>query len=180
MKQLLCALVLLGALPAQADDQYWDYGDWTVYVESYDTGEDWRVNCRASTGGDGGPSLSISLSNGDASPPHYYPQPTLYEHAPRGHTTFMRDGARVLFEFDMDWRTEGFVTAGYDNEGFAEAAARAHQGDSLSILRTMRHAGTMWVTMDGEIVYEASLSGFTAAYGKMAEQCGFSTVGVIE
>lgn len=180
MRKPVCALMLLCASPVQADAQYWDYGDWTVFVERFDTGEDFRVICTASTGGDGDPVLSITLSNGDAAPPYHYPQPSLHERAPRGHTTLMQDGARVLFEFDLDWRTEGFVTAGYDAQGFAQAVARAHQDDSLGILQTMRRAGTMWVTLEGEVVYAASLSGFTAAYGKMAEQCSFPTTGVID
>lgn len=180
MKYLLCAIALLNPVLAQAAEQYWDYGDWTVFVQSYDTGQDFRVVCTASTGGDGDPTLAVSLSNGDAAPPYYYPEPTVHEYAPRGYGTVMQDGARVLFEFDVDWRTEAFVTAGFDEQGFANAVARAHSADSLGLLQTMRHAGTLWVTLDGAVVYAASLAGFTAAYGKMAEQCGFPTTGVID
>ncbi|MGC3937726.1 hypothetical protein ACOTTU_07960 [Roseobacter sp. EG26] len=180
MRKLLGIFAFFWATDAAADYQYWDYKDWTVAVERVDTGEDLRITCTASTGGDGDPSLAITLSNGDAAPPYFYPGPELLERAPRGYTTMMTDGARVMFEFDVDWRTEGFVTAGYDAEGFAQAIARAHQNDSLGLLQTMRRAGMLWITLDGEVVYAASLSGFTAAYGKMAEQCGFPTVGVID
>lgn len=173
-------LLAVFATAGQAETEYWDYNDWTVMVERFDTGEDYRIICRAWTGGDGDPSFGIELSNGDALPPYYYPAPSLYEHAPRGYDTMMQDGARVLFEFDADWGTEGFVSAGFDGEGFRQATAQAHDGDSLGMLQTMRRAGTLWVTQDGEVVYAASLSGFTAAYGKMAEQCGFTTTGVID
>ena len=165
---------------AQSDWQYWDYRDWSVAVESYDTGEDWRVNCTAWTGGDGMPTLRIEVSNGDVLPPYSYPAPTLHETAPRGYDTMMHDGDRVLFEFDLDTVTEGFVTAGYDDDGILNATVQAHEADSLWLLQTMRHGDTLWVTLDGEVVYGASLSGFTAAYGKIAEQCGFPTKGVIQ
>ncbi|MEO9648484.1 MAG: hypothetical protein ABJ360_21430 [Roseobacter sp.] len=171
---------LISATAAQAGDQYWEYQDWTVHVQTVDTGQDVRVTCRASTGGDGDPILFLTQSNGDAGPPYHYPQPTLLENAPRGYSTLMREGARVLFQFDVDWYTEGFALAGFTQEGIMQAVAQAHPGDSLGLLQTMRRAGTLWVTMDGEVVYAASLSGFTAAYGKMAEQCGFPSVGVID
>ena len=180
MKFVWMLLAMSIAPPAQADTQFWEYKDWRVVVEAFDTGEDWRVNCTAATGGDGDPSLSISASNGDAGPPDLYPQPAVQEHAIRGYDTMMQDGNRVLFEIDNGWSTEGFVNRWLDEDGFAHATATAHQGDSLSMLQSMREASTMFITLDGEVVYEASLSGFTAAYGKIAEQCGFSAVGVID
>ncbi|MBT2129978.1 hypothetical protein [Aliiroseovarius lamellibrachiae] len=170
----------IGVGAAQAETEYWDYKDWHVAAESIDTGEDLRVSCTAWTGGDGMPSLRLEQSNGDAGPPSYYPQPYMHETAARHYPTFLQDGQRVMFEFDADWRTEGFVQAGFTEEGLAYADARAHQGDSLGLLQTMRRAGTLWVTLDGEIAGEFSMSGFTAAYGKMAEQCGFSTQDVID
>lgn len=164
---------------ALAETDYWDYKDWHVMAERFDTGEDLRINCTAWTGGDGMPSLRIELSNGDAGPPAYYPQPVVHETAPRHYPTYLQDGQRVMYEFDLDWRTEGFVQAGFSEEGLAYADARAHQVDSLGLLQTMRRAGTLWITREGEIAAEFSMSGFTAAYGKMAEQCGFSTENVI-
>lgn len=165
--------------------QVWDYKDWTVAVEAVDTGEDLRITCRAWTGGDGQPRLVIEVSNGDALPPHHYPLPHLYESAPRGHRTMLFDGAWVMFEVDvlvepdLPWRAEGEAQAWYDDDGILQAVARPF-GDGLDLLAVMREAGTLWVTLDSEVVYAASLSGFTAAYGKMAEQCGFPTVGVID
>lgn len=179
MRIFSIGLAAVIATPLQAETHYWDYKDWHVAVEAIDTGEDLRVTCTGWTGGDGMPSLRISLSNGDAGPPTFYPQPTFYESAPRHYPTQLQNGQRVMFEFDADWRTEGFVEAGFTEEGIAYAQARAHQGDSLGLLQVMRQAGTLWITHDGEIAGEFSLSGFTAAYGKMAEQCGFSTLNVI-
>ncbi|WP_106745083.1 hypothetical protein [Yoonia maritima] len=178
MKFAFAVLTLL-PVAAYADIEYWDYNDWRVIIETVDTGEDTRVFCTALTGGDGMPSLRIDVSNGDALPPAYYPAPTLYETAPRGYETLMKDGQRVLFEFDPDNITEGFVTAGFDDDGIRFAYAQAHQDDSLWLLQSMRQAAQLWITLDGEVVYGASLAGFTASYGKIAEQCGFSTVGVI-
>lgn len=179
MKTIFFLTALLAGSAAQADTQYWDYKDWRVMVETVDTGEDLRITCTALTGGDGDPTLSVILSNGDAGPPDFYPQPTLSEHAIRGYNSMMQDGARVLFEADTGWLTEGFVNGGINEDGFAEAFAQANQGDSLEMLQTMRKAGKLFVTLDGEVVYAASLSGFTASYGKIAEQCGFSTEGVL-
>lgn len=180
MPKLIALLALCVPSFVMAETAYWDYRDWRVIVESFDTSEDFRVNCTAMTGGDGDPSLRIDVSNGDALPPDYYPQPMLHEGAPRGYSTVMTDGQRVLFTFDDAELTEGFVSAGTDADGFAWAEARAHQGDSLWLLQQMRATNTLWVTLDGETIYEASLDGFTAAYGKIAEQCGFSTAGVID
>ncbi|MDO6591099.1 hypothetical protein DS901_15675 [Loktanella sp. D2R18] len=179
MRWVIAALAML---PTQtvADTQYWNYGDWSVRVETVDTGEDLRVFCAASTGGDGLPALRIEVSNGDALPPHYYPAPVLHEFAPRGHTTMMQDGQRVLFEFDLDTVSEGFVQAGLDEDGIMQARASVHGGDNLWLLQNMRHAEMLWIKLDDEVVYGASLAGFTASYGKIAEQCGFSTIGVID
>lgn len=176
------AFAFLAMLPSavQADLQYWDYKDWRVVVDRFDTGEDWRVNCTALTGGDGMPTLRISVSNGDALPPDVYPVPVLNEFAPHGYNTMMHDGDRVMFVFDSGNRTEGFVTGGYDDDGILEAFARPVDADALWMLQTMQRSDRLWITLDGETVYEASLAGFTAAYGKIAEQCAFPTTGVIK
>lgn len=165
--------------------QYWDFKDWRVMVEAFDTGEDDRVICKAWTGGDGDPDFGLEVSNGDVLPPDYYPAPTLSERAPRGHGTMMTDGAWILFEADVlvdadtPWRVDATAQTWRDEEGFQQAQATPN-GGGLDMLRVMRRAGKMWITMNGEVVYGASLSGFTAAYGKIAEQCGFPTTGVID
>lgn len=182
---VLAGLSVTGAAAQSgAKYQYWDFKDWRVMVESFDTGEDFRVICSAWTGGDGDPSFGLSVSNGDALPPGHYPAPELRESAPRGYATMLRDGAWVLFEADVlvepdtPWRTDANARVWHDDEGIQQATVSPN-GSGLEMLQVMRKAGTMWVTMDGEVVYGASLSGFTAAYGKIAEQCGFPTTGVI-
>ncbi|WP_139226777.1 hypothetical protein [Poseidonocella pacifica] len=174
--------IVLGVLPGllQAQGSYWSYGDWQVMVEAVDTGEDYRVTCQAWTGGDGMPVVKLQVSNGDALPPYYYPAPMMEEYAPRGHATVMQNGQRVLFQFDTNWYTEGYASGGYNYEGLAWATVQPHHGDARAMLSTMRDASTLWITADGVVLYQASLAGFTAAYGKIAEQCGFSTVGVID
>ena len=179
MKSLIAMLAMFPAT-AQAFTQYYEYGDRRVTIDSIKTGEDFRVLCTATTGGNGQPSLRISVSNGDVLPPDFYPAPVLHESAPRGHATMMQDGDRVLFEFDREGVTEGFVQAFHDEDGIMQAQAFAHTADNLWLLQTMRHADQMWTTRNGEVIYGASLAGFTASYGKIAEQCGFSTIGVIE
>ena len=182
---LMAGLVAFQAGAATAaQTQYWDYADWTVAVRSVDTGQDLRITCTAWTGGDGDPRLVVEVSTGDALPPDHYPQPVLHETAPRGHRTMLTDGAWVMFEVDelveadLYWQAQGEAQAWYE-DGIPTAVARPF-GEARDLLAVMRRSGRLWVTLDGEVVYAASLSGFTAAYGKMAEQCGFPTVGVID
>ena len=180
MRFALLTLATLAAPMAQAETEYWEYKDWRVSVEKFDTGEDDRIICRASTGGDGEPVFYIEVSNGDVLPPDYFPHPVLHEYAPRGYGTMMQDGSWVLFESDTGWRTEGYAMAWLEEGVFQNAAVQPSDADGLAMLQEMRQAGRMFVTLDGEVVYAASLSGFTAAYGKIAEQCGFPTTGVID
>lgn len=175
-------LVMLAMFPvtAQAFTQYYEYGDWRVTIDSIKTGEDFRVLCTATTGGNGQPSLRISVSNGDVLPPDFYPAPVLHEYAPRGHATMMQDGQRVLFEFDPDTVAEGFVQAFQDEDGIMQAQAFTHTDDNLWLLQNMRQRDRLWITRDDDVIARVSLTGFTASYGEIAAQCGFSTVGVIE
>ena len=46
-------LGLLAASAVQAKEQYFSYKDWNVEIQSFDTGEDFRINCTMWTGGDG-------------------------------------------------------------------------------------------------------------------------------
>ena len=166
--------------PASAENEYWDYRDWHTVRESVDTGEDLRVTCSARTGGDGYPVLSVSLTNGDVPPPDAYPSVILEEHAPRGHATVMKDGETINFIFDDGDSAQATAYGYLDNDGFAVAEAMMKSEDSLRVLQAMRRNGQIDIVGGGKLIYTASLNGFTAAYGKMAEACSFSTVGVID
>ncbi|QHQ34218.1 hypothetical protein [Algicella marina] len=179
-RALLLALTLLISASARAEAVWYDYRNWTVIVETVDTGEDLRVTCTARTGGDGLPTLKLEVSNGDALPPGYYPEVALEESAIRGYPTVMNETMTVYFETDSGWKSDAGVAAWRDDEGFAHARAVIFGGSAanLALLREMRQAGKLWVTSDGEVIHAASLAGFTAAYGKVAEQCGFSAADV--
>ena len=55
----VATLPALTALPASA--QFWEYGAWRVYVETRETSEHTSRTCSAITGGDGYPSLSLTV-----------------------------------------------------------------------------------------------------------------------
>jgi hypothetical protein len=179
MKCLPAALTAaFAALPASADG-YWEYRDWRAFSETIDTGEDLRRTCTAVTGGDGLPSLSLTITNGDAGPPAAYPEPRLHESAPRGHPTQVQDGLAVAFVFDRQAAYYGIADGWLDEEGFAHAEAGPRWKDALAMLRWMKAGQSLEIRLlhpyqEGPVVMTASLSGFTAAYGKMMDECGFT------
>jgi len=76
-------------------------------------------------------------------------------------------------------RSTASLTAGFDEEGFARAEARPRSQDALDMLRWMKAGHSLDIRLlhpyqEGRQVMEASLDGFTAAYGKMMDECGFS------
>lgn len=166
--------------PAAAETDYWDYRDWHTVRDSVDTGEDLRVTCSARTGGDGYPVLEVSLTNGDVTPPDAYPDVIFEERAPRHHATVMKDGDTINFVFDDGDSAQATAYGYLDNDGFAVAEAVMKSEDSLRVLQAMQRNGQIDIVGGGKLIYTASLNGFTAAYGKMAEACSFSTVGVID
>ena len=180
MRTILVALVVCCTSPALALAEYWTFRDWSVQVERVDTGEDLRITCRASTGGDGDPVLEVYVSNGDAMPPGVFPWVSLRESAPRGYATLMRDGDDAVFTFDTGARLPAIVRGGFDGDGIPFAHAEIDETDNQAALRAMRKASNVQISRGSESVYTASLSGFTAAYGKIAEQCGFPTTGVFD
>lgn len=180
MRRLLVLPLLLAAIaPASASEQWWEYRDWRVHVATVDTGEDLRVTCRAATGGDGDPVLAIEISNGDVLPPSMFPPVAIEEYAPRGYATLLQDGDTVRFVLDSGSFGEGYVRAGHD-AGIPFAVGVSDEMDTLALLQGMRRGDRLAVFRGGDLVYTASLAGFTAAYGKVAEQCGFPTTGVID
>lgn len=174
----VAATIALLAGPALAQDAYWSYGDWQIRKQTVDTGEDLRTTCTAWTGGDGDPTLEVIQSDGDAGPPIAYPSVMVRESAPRHYRPLMRTDDAITFQFDDGTRA---VTNAYneiDEEGISVSTALVP--DSLPVLRAMRRANALEIRRGSDVVLSASLRGFTAAYGKMAEACGFSTGGVIE
>ncbi|SNR54524.1 hypothetical protein [Puniceibacterium sediminis] len=179
MKLIIGSLFALIAGPAWADG-YWEYGSWRVDVQEVDTGEDLRRTCSAVTGGDGSPSVQVSMSNGDAGPPDYFPTVLISEHAPRGHGTVLQDGQAAYIRFDNEESMDGAVSGFFDEEGFANAEIAFDHPLSQWVLRAMRLNGQFDVVVEGNVFMYVYLDGFTASYLKMAEECGFSGAGVID
>ncbi|WP_122073969.1 hypothetical protein [Pseudophaeobacter sp. EL27] len=174
---LALALTLLPALPATA--QYWEFGDWRVFVEVQETSEHTSHTCTALTGGDGSPSLSLSVYDLDAGPPNDYPKPTLHESAIRGHATLVQNGQAVGFVFDQQAAFYGIANGYFDAEGFAHAKVAPRWQDTVNMLLWMKAGQSIDIRTvqpygPGHPIMQASLSGFTAAYGKMMDECGFS------
>jgi hypothetical protein len=174
---LAFALTLLSPLPAAA--QYWQFGDWRVTVETQETSEHISQTCTAVTGGDGLPSLSLSVYSLDAGPPDYYPAPTLRESAIRGHPTLVQNGQAVGFVFDQGTAFYGIANGYLDADGFAQSETAPRWQDTASMLLWMKAGQSIDIRTvqpygPGVPVLQASLRGFTAAYGKMMDECGFS------
>ena len=175
MRLILSAcLAALAASPAAAE--YWSYKDWHVTVAPHETEQDSHMTCRAWTGGDGDPILALEVFSGDAGPPAFYPMAQVQEYAPRHYPTLMQQGGTVDFIFDFD-RTFS-VTAGINSwineEGLAEAESLLRFQDHVPMLQAMKQGSWVEIWAGNDMFYEASLSGFTAAYGKMMDECGFS------
>lgn len=169
------ALVLATAAPAAATAaEYWDYRDWHVMVEAVDTGEDLRRYCTAYTGGDGMPTLRVDVSDGDAGPPFYYPMATVSETAHRHYLTQMEPGQTVEFLFDNGGAAYGSATTWINDEGLASAESRLEPSAHLPMLQMMKAGRRVEIRAGGQPVLSASLKGFTAAYGRMMDECGFS------
>ncbi|ASP35196.1 hypothetical protein [Labrenzia sp. VG12] len=179
-RAVLAGALVLGATGAQAKDQYYDYKDWTVLVVTVDTGEDLRITCSMWTGGDGEPTVGFTISNGDALPPDVFPNVQLNERAIRGHATVLKNGETVNFIFDDGDSATATVHADFDQEGFAYAQTDFPFEDNQRVLQAMQRNGQIDIVGPSGLVYSASLSGFTASYRKVAEQCGFPVSGVID
>ncbi len=173
---LSLALATLAALPATA--QSWEYGAWRVYAATQDTTEHSSRSCTAITGGDGLPSLSLSVMNLDAGPPDDYPEPTLHESAARGYSTQLQNGQAVGFVFDGQAAFYGIADGYLGADGFAQAVVSPRWQDTINMLLWMKAGQNIDIRTvqpygAGEQVMQVSLSGFTAAYGKMMDECGF-------
>ncbi|AXS40810.1 hypothetical protein [Breoghania sp. L-A4] len=177
----LTGAAALLSVPASADMQYWHYHDWTVRAQTLGTGADIRVTCIAYTGGNGYPVLSATLTKGDAGPPEAYPGVAVEEYPPQHQATRMRNGETIRFVFDDGHSATAKAVTGVYDDDFAEAQAGfSTMSENLGVLQAMRGGGQVEIMRGQESIYTASLTGFIEAYGKMAEICDFSTVGMIE
>ena len=169
----LC-LAAVAASPALAD--YWNYKDWHVVTEPHVTEQDSYLTCRASSGGDGDPILAVEVFSGDAGPPAFYPMAKVQEYAPRHHPTLMQQGGTVdfIFDFNRSFSIAAGINSWINDEGLAEAESALRFQDHLVMLQMMKQGRWVEIWAGNDMFYEASLSGFTAAYGKMMDACGFS------
>ncbi|EBA15505.1 hypothetical protein RSK20926_14846 [Roseobacter sp. SK209-2-6] len=168
----------LGIAPAHATG-YWEYKDWSVAVEERITEEhDW-LDCSAWTGGDGMPTLRMKVTRDDVGPPESFPQLQLNSVAPRGHSTQMVNGQAVGFIVDQKVVFYGLAHTDINEEGLQETTVRVRWDNALEMIKWMQSGTHLDAHMvrpyDGGIhLMRASLAGFTAAYGKMMDECGFS------
>ncbi|MFY0309730.1 hypothetical protein ACFMBG_07510 [Leisingera sp. D0M16] len=167
-------LAVAAASPAWAE--YWNYKDWHVTVEAHVTEQDSYLTCRAWTGGDGDPVLALDVFSGDAGPPAFYPMAQVQEYAPRHYPTLMQQGGTVdfIFDFDRTFSIAAGINSWINEEGLAEAESVLRFQDHLVMLQAMKQGSWVEIWAGNDMFYEASLSGFTAAYGKMMDECGFS------
>ncbi|MEK0164138.1 hypothetical protein VWX97_17995 [Phaeobacter sp. JH18-32] len=178
MRLLPCLALTLLPLPAFSSD-YWEYQDWSVAADMRVTEEhDWR-DCTAWTGGDGLPLLRLTVTEGDVGPPETYPQLELFESAARHYPTQVQNGQAIGFIIDQKAVFYGIADAEINEEGIAEARAMVRWMDALNTILWMQDGDRMEVRTvvpygAGEMVLDASLAGFTAAYGKMMDECGHS------
>lgn len=174
------ALAAAGAALPAAGAQYWDYGAWHVAVEEVDTGEDLRRSCTAYTGYDGDPGLKFSFSNGDAGPPDFFPDVIVHEYAMRHYQTVMRDGDAAYVRFDDEDTMEAVVRGYLAEDVFENAEIVYSHPVSLYVLEAMRRNYQMEVVVNHKVLHTFYLDGFTAAYLKAAEECGFTGAGLME
>jgi hypothetical protein len=91
----------------------------------------------------------------------------------------------VIYEFDNGTGADMMVETGYEDGVFPFALAQPFPRDVLWMLQSMQSGATVTFYRSNnalfarEHVYTASLSGFTAAYLKMMESCGFEPGAVV-
>jgi hypothetical protein len=174
--RLISAALLAAMTASPALASFWTYGDWRVSVTPQESEQDSYLNCRASTGGDGDPVLELNVFSGDGGPPYSYPMAVVVERAPRSYATAMQQGQPVdfVFDFDRSFAITATAASWFDQDGFAVADTNLRHEDHLPMLRAMKQGNWVEIWAGNTMLYEASLKGFTAAYGKMMDECGFS------
>lgn len=174
-------VMVAGSFTAEAGQKAWTFKDWQVHVESVDTGEDLRVTCTIQTvGNEIGKArrLYATISNGDAMPPHFYPSVILEEIAAPGTRASLNPGDPVSVEIDHQKMDIAPTNQYQDEQGRLVTEVLMSDGQNPAMLRAMKAGQGVVFRVDlGGMQQGAfqisSLSGFTASYLKMAEQCGF-------
>ena len=176
--RFIIACLLLFTNPASAQG-FGEFGSWRVIVDEFDTGQDVRRDCKMLTGGDGEPSVHVSMYSGDVGPPDYYPTVRVTEPTYRGYPTLLQDDQKLYAWFDSEETFNAKASKYINKTGspVTEIVFADHQ--SLAMLQTMRLNDQMDIVVNGQVFMTAFLDGFTASYLKMAGECGFSGVGVV-
>lgn len=170
---LISAIVLSAlALPLPASGKMWTYKNWWINADG--------GKCEARTGREGWYYLEVRANRSGPKPPKRYPLVTFSTVGIRGVAPSIKDGETVRFVVDsgLSLTARGVVRA--HDPGIYTGEADIAPRDRQRLLKAMRHGRYVDIFKGRERLLRASLSGFTAAYGKMAEQCRFSTVGVIK
>jgi len=173
--------VPIGSLsrPNKAKDIRQQYQNWQASVQTFSTEDgDWVTNCSLRAGGEGTDSIQVFASWGDGLPPDA-PLTVLFKAATaRGYPTRLKDNDRVQWIIDSRYNQDQFNStdtyAGYDKYGipFAENIISA----DTDFLYSLAHGYEMNLHYGNasEILYTGSLLGFSNAYRKMSQWCGFS------
>ncbi|WP_027051512.1 hypothetical protein [Mesorhizobium erdmanii] len=151
------------------------FGKWTTIVDVLDTGQDASKTCAASTAffdasGNSG-TLTLSISTGDALPPHAYPAIMFTvdnKELPTGKkiaATFGDPGVKVSATVDSNDAVIGRPSWTVDNQ----------PKTSLALLRAMRQVISLDVTFGKQAVASIPMDGFTKAYRNLGTFCGFPT-----
>lgn len=157
---------------------FWSYKDWIATAGPGGNGP--SITCMARGGQEGWPYIQVDTSNADSRPPDVYPRVFYSEIGMRGIAPEMTNGAPIRFVLDTGQSFTAYASIGVDAYAIPSAVAVLDHADRQPMLKAMRQGSHVDVMEDGKRLMRISLSGFTAAYGKIAEQCGFPTVGVID
>ncbi|QPC93574.1 hypothetical protein [Mesorhizobium sp. INR15] len=165
----------LSAGPSLAEPKTETSGKWSATVDELSSGQDVHKTCAASTAfvdQNGSPgTVTLIISSDDALPPNAYPALTL--------------------AVDNKDLPKGNSIATVFSDGKGKVAATVSEGDSigphrqwimdnkpktsLALLRAMRQASTLDVTLASIPVASIEMTGFTKAYRNLGTWCGFPT-----
>ena len=162
------------SVAAQAD--WAEFSDWTAQSFSEDTGEDLRTECQASTGGDGAPSLTFTITDGDVGPPTAYPLVTYVETGFSNVAPRIEEGEAMTLVVDdtIEIPMSGYVDMVDDRIPTGKAAP--DWGDAEKAWTALRQGHRAEVHHDDsqEVWADFSLAGSAAATLNMLDRCGLA------